>query len=100
MKVNTDHKKMGVVKELLNVNTQLRAEWDLRIKYRLMEAGYAEKSLYLIEINSAEESKIVFAGNDESKAKSLFNALVGGDVTPCTADDVARDLLIMLYDEK
>lgn len=96
--INTLPKKVGTVKELMTVSVKLKTE-DVHIRYSLVEAEALQR-VYLITLSLESESETVFAGKDKHRAGCLFDALVNGEVTPCTAEEVARDLLQMLCDEK
>jgi hypothetical protein len=49
--------------------------------------------LYFISVETEEEHITVYAGADETDAKKLFESFVIGKVTPCTAEDIARDFM-------
>ena len=59
-------------------------------EYRLLK----EEELFLLELAYGEECVRVEASDDFACAASLFEALRRGCVTPCTARDVVRDLLL------
>lgn len=84
-------KVIGVVKELANETVEMMCDTPVRVEYRLMNAEYSE-SVYFISVSTADERSTVLAGNDEAEANGIFDLLVKGVVTPCTAEDVVSDV--------
>jgi hypothetical protein len=64
-------------------------EINMKITYRLISS----MELYFISVETEEEHITVYAGADETDAKKLFESFVIGKVTPCTAEDIARDFM-------
>ena len=95
--IYVDQKELGSVKELARICSVLKE--DLEVTYRLIKAECPE-AVYLISVSGKEERGYIFAGTSESEARMLFVTLVSGEVTPCSAQEVASDILRILYMEK
>lgn len=87
-----NQKEIGSVKELANVNAEIKGEAVLNVNYRLIKAECPE-SVYLISVSDADEIGYIFAGRSESDARMMFVTLIEGEVTPCATKDVARDII-------
>ena len=98
MTVKSTPKEVGTLKALLNANVELK-EAHMTIWYSLMEAE-TYQNVYFITLRCENDSATVFAGNERKTAKCLFDVLVKGKVTPCTAEDVTRDWFQALCEEK
>ena len=63
------------------------------ISYSLIKLDmYAPQ--YLLTVSDAEEEAVMAVGKDETKAKNLFDAFVSGKVSPCTANDIFKDIIL------
>lgn len=56
--------------------------------YRLLEA----QGFYLVEVTLGEETVLLFVRAGKREALLLYEKLIRGTVTPCTAGDIWEDL--------
>ena len=64
-------------------------ELDLRITYRLFKCA----GIYLISVKTRDEGVTVSFDTNEAEAQKIFDMFVNSRVTPCTAEDIARDFM-------
>ena len=71
------------------IETRVAADgfWVL---YRLLSAG----ERFLVEVTLESETAMLTVGRDKEIAVLLYQRLVRGSVTPCTAGDIWEDLCI------
>ena len=60
------------------------------VLYRLLSAGES----FLVEVTLESETVLLAVGRDKDMAVLLYQRLVRGSVTPCTAEDIWEDLCI------
>ena len=63
------------------------------ISYRLVKIE-SDFLLYLLRVCSSEEESVIIAGRDIASAKSVFDSFVDGKVSPCSANDVFKDIIL------
>ena len=99
MSINVISKEIGTVEELARKSVKIKSEVHMCVNYRLIKAKYSE-CFYFVTVGNDTETEVVCAGTDKKNAKMMFDALVSGEVTPCTAADVARDICQLNCNEK
>ena len=82
--------EIGRVIEICAKTTKIAEE---EISYRLVKIE-SDFWLYLLRVCSGEEEAIIIAGNDMASAKSIFDSFVDGKVSPCSANDVFKDIIL------
>lgn len=65
---------------------------ETSICYKLIKLDISQPE-YLIFICDEEERAVIVAGEDGSAAEELFDVLVRETVSPCTANDIFKDML-------
>ncbi len=90
MTVKETQKSMGTVEEIKSKNILVGSDKSLAVTYRLEKTA----SVYLISAFTENEEATTFAGNTLAVAEEIFDAVSEGGVTPCTLNDVCRDLLL------
>ena len=60
------------------------------VQYRLLERS----ACFLLRIERGEECCLLDLGQGFSRAARIFELFVKGRVTPCTAEDIWRDMLV------
>ena len=63
------------------------------VSYRLIKLDMYTPQ-YLLTVSDSEEEVAIALGKDENKAKNLFDTFVSGKVSPCTANDLLRDIIL------
>ena len=88
----TTYKKGSANNSITEIDNQeiLLNELNMKITYRLFKAG----GLYLISVGTNTENVTVLADTDKDEAQRLFGLFIRGEVTPCTANDIARDFMM------
>ncbi len=78
-------------RELGNI-VEIKNERENSICYQLIKLDIFNPE-YLIFICNAEERAVIVAGDDGTDAEALFDVFVREAVSPCTANDIFRDML-------
>lgn len=63
------------------------------VSYRLIKVE-ADFSLYLLLVSDDEEEVAIIAGKEEESARKLLDAFADGKVSPTTANDIFRDIIL------
>ena len=63
------------------------------VSYRLIRLDMYTPQ-YLLIVSDGEDEAILAIGSDESMAKNLFEAFIIGKVSPCTANDLFKDIIL------
>ena len=63
------------------------------VLYRLIKLEM-EASQYLLSVSDSDEEAVMAVGRDEKRAENLFDAFVSGKVSPCTANDLLKDIIL------
>ena len=66
---------------------------DGRILYRLVKLE-ADFSLYLLLVKDSSKEVAMIVGSEKEKAENLFEAFANGLVSPCTANDIFKDIIL------
>ena len=64
-------------------------ELDMKTTYILLSA----MEQYCISVETEVEHITVHVGTNKVEAKKVFESFIIGKVTPCTAEDIARDFM-------
>ncbi len=64
----------------------------MNLAYQLMLSRGEELHSFCIRVSKGSEVREVDVGTDLSRALSWYEAIVRGRVTPCTLEEVLRDL--------
>ena len=83
-------KEIGRVIEICAKTAKIAEE---EITYRLVKVE-ANILLYLLVVCTVEEEAVIIAGNDMESAKSIFDSFVDGKVSPCSANDIFKDIIL------
>ena len=71
----------------------------IRVRYRLLSLGLSRET-YIVVLESNNEFAAECLGVDISEAKSVFDAISRGRVTPMFLEDVVRDMELCKFIKK
>ena len=75
------------VRSLIEAHVAADGFWVL---YRLLSTGES----FLVEVTLESDTVLLATGRDRDMADILYQRLVRGSVTPCTAEDIWQDLCV------
>ncbi len=88
----THSKEIGCIVEMRNKTVEMIPEKEF-VSYRLIKLDM-EESIYLLMVSDSNDEISRVIGKDEGKAENIFNTFVDGKVSPCTANDIFKDILL------
>ena len=50
--------------------------------------------IYLLTVSHTGDEAVIVAGRNESASQNIFNTFVKGKVSPCTANDIFKDIIL------